>query len=154
MNVKRPFLGYLMNEAMIEMGSTTILVPHETLDSCLRVFFKDLPMDHPEEWIVCRDDLGKDEVSTVGRFIDDIKKHQPCWGFCRTDKNKIHYWIGPSANIYDVIGLFAHEFGHLEPLQEDSELRSEAYSRVSVRALCAAKEAMGLNWIQKQMEEK
>lgn len=145
------FMKKTKADEMIELGATTRLVKHDTLEEAVAEMVNPEAMLSPEAWVIPADLTGDNIERTVQEFIDDVRKHQPCWGVCKMDLNEIHFWIGDKAEFSDVICLFAHEFGHLEPWTKDSELRSEAFGRVAVRAWCAVREALGDTWIKRFM---
>jgi len=149
------FMKKTAADRMIEMGATTKLVQHDTLEECIAQFIPAEAMAAPDEWSVGALDTGDGIERTVGQFIEDVRRHQPCWGVCKQDVNEIHFWLSDQATWADVLALFAHEFGHLEPPVEENELadelRSEAFARVAVRALCAARETLGDSWIAVQL---
>lgn len=135
---------------LIKRGAITKLVQHNTLKECIAQFVPQEAMLSPDEWAIGADDSGDGNEYTITEFINTINTMQPCWGICKSDKNEIHVFIGETATLSDVICLFAHEFGHLEPIFSDPELLSESYGRVAVRAWCAIRETLGDTWIRNQ----
>lgn len=137
-------------DKMIQMGAETKLVQHYSLETAIAQFIPPEAMAAPDEWTVGAEASGADREYTVSEYIEEIRKHQPCWGVCKKSVNEIHFWIGAKATLSDIMALFAHEFGHLEPWlvesPESEELRSEAFGRVAVRALCAIRETFGDSW--------
>jgi len=138
-------------DRMIERGATTKLIRHETLEGAVAQFIPPEVIAEPEGWKIGADDSGDGNEYSVSEFIELIRVHQTCWGVCKQDANEIHYWIGNYAILSDVVCLFAHEFGHLEPHLDDEELRAEAFCRVAVRAMNAVRETLGDAWIKEQL---
>lgn len=124
------------DEEAIERGQDTAIVRHDTLEETVSLMFREKEaMDDPENWFVNERDSGDGNRYSVKEYLDVLRKNK-CWGFYRRGTNVIHVWIDDEAEFYDMLFLFAHEFGHVEPpSSDDVEEQSNAYGRVAVRAL-------------------
>jgi len=121
-------------------GSTVTVITYPTVKDC---FWEFLPEEAREPGTVyCESDGDGENEAPVEEMPGIIEEHHRCWGFARRPKSEIHVWIGKHASFNDVLNLFAHEYGHLEPRQDDEELRADSFARVAVRAFETAKEVM------------
>lgn len=84
----------------------------------------------------------KDGDMSYAEMLDSVRT-KGFWGFSRVTfvGNKpteatIHYWVGKNADEDDIIGLFAHELGHLAgkmkpPGSAAEEDRADSYAEVA-----------------------
>jgi len=118
------------------------IIRHKTLSDCLRSFGVS-PQDHG--WWEWTDSDGTHHRQNTKDAMRDIR-HRTCWGWCE-NKELIHVWVGKKATVGDVIGLLAHEMGHVyRPHKKNifnEEQKAAQYAEVALTAYNAAQDLVG-----------
>ncbi len=83
----------------------------------------------------CESD-GRPYTMTRKKAMTAYRKRK-CWGFCR-GKSEVHLWIGKKATKEQVIGLIAHELGHMaRPFRQETqaeEIKAGRYEKIAKTA--------------------
>ena len=124
------------SERVVLRANDAEVIRHDTLEEVLGLLVCEKEsFDDPDFWYVSERDSGDGQRYTLAEYMATIRKHHTCWGFADVEGNEIHVWIDKESEYYDVLGMLAHEWCHMEPYFElDVEAWSESYCRVAVRA--------------------
>lgn len=127
------------------------LVRHKTVNSIIESVFPDENID---EWQMgCNgfDKEGDVIYLSFNEVVQAVEQDNGMFGFADTKKNQIHYWFREDVQLDEMIGMFAHEYGHFMPetIEEEEidlreEIKAECYRYVATAAFWAAKSAMKL----------
>ena len=117
------------------------IIRHSTLRECLKAYGIPANAQGYWKWADADGTNHKTKNSTALSLI----KRRTCWGWTE-DKKVIHVWIGKRATLVDIVGLLAHEMGHIQrPFRAnvyDEEQKAAIYASVALGALSAAEEML------------
>jgi hypothetical protein len=115
---------------------------HRTINSCLAAFFdcKIKELDSlPGDW-VWKNSMGESFSTSNQEKIKEIRKADT-WGWIN-GKSTIHLFFRKNADMSELIGTIAHEFGHVQrPHQKTliEEQKASKYADVAITSYELAK---------------
>lgn len=128
----------------MKIGGEIVILRYKTAGKCLRVYFGlDESDSLPEGYWEWKDAAGTYKKKTMRESLIGIYKQQ-VWGWCE-NKETIHIWVGKEAKFEDVVGLIAHERGHMiRPYHRSLKEEQKAcrYQDVAVMAYEVARDLM------------
>lgn len=119
-------------------------VQYKDCASLVEKFF-DCPLHEVADiWVenVVEKDKPAAEYVTPGAWVKHLEKNQ-MWAFADIENNVIHVWVDHHAEVRELIGMLAHELGHIfmnmgwntNDCGAVEELQADRYGAAAVMAL-------------------